>query len=208
MIENGAVTVLFLTTALLVSGQQADRGTIDRRELAAYRLTTADFEQFRDASARIALVITDDASFRAQPLFSEEITQSGDVTEAGASLEARLRSHTGLSQALTAAKISARGYTKCALTLIAARLSRFRGTEIGASRGRGRQRGVRARASNGGGRDAERTRHRNQVVRRRGTSSAEKRLGCTRRRQNSRLNQVVASTRVWQVLPSARRSRS
>jgi hypothetical protein len=116
------VTVLLLT-ALLVSGQQADRGTLDHRELAAHRLTTAGFEQFRDASARIAIVIADDASFRAQPLFSEEITQSGDVTDASATLEARLRSHTGLSQALTAAKMSARDYTKCALTLVAARLA-------------------------------------------------------------------------------------
>jgi len=117
------VAVLLLAAALLVSGQQADRGTIDRRELAAYRLTNADFEQFRDASARIAIVIADDASFLAQPLFSEEITQSGDVTEASATLEVRLRSHTGLSEALAAAKISARDYTKCALTLIAARLA-------------------------------------------------------------------------------------
>jgi hypothetical protein len=80
--------MLLVAAALLLSGQQADRGTIDRRELAAYRLTTADFEQFRDASARIAIVIADDASFRGQPLFSEEITQSGDVTEASATLEA------------------------------------------------------------------------------------------------------------------------
>ena len=117
------MTVLLLAAALLVSGQQADRGTIDRRELAAYRLTTAEFEQFRNASARIAVVIADDASFRAQPLFSEEITQRGDVAEASATLEARLRSHTGLAAALTAAKMSARDYTKCALTLVAARLA-------------------------------------------------------------------------------------
>lgn len=122
-IENGAVTVLLLAAALLFPGQQADRGTIDRRELAAYRLTPAEFEQFRDASVRIAIVIADDASFRKQPLFSEEITQSGEVTEASATLEARLRSHTGLSEALAAAKMSARDYTKCALTLIAARLA-------------------------------------------------------------------------------------
>lgn len=117
------MTVLLLAAALLVSGQEPDRGTLDRRELAAYRLTTADFEQFRNASARIAMVIADDASFRAQPLFSEEITQSDDVTEASATLEARLRSHSGLSEALTAAKMSARDYTKCALTLVAARLA-------------------------------------------------------------------------------------
>jgi hypothetical protein len=123
VIENGAVILLFLAAALLGSGQQADRGTINRRELAAYRLTTADFEQFRNASARIAIVIADDPSFRAQPLFCEEITQSGDVTEVSATLEARLRSHTGLSAALTAARMSARNYTKCALTLVAARLA-------------------------------------------------------------------------------------
>lgn len=117
------MTVLFLAVTLLLSGQQADRGPIDRRELAAYRLTPAGFEQFRNASARIASVIADDASFRAQPLFSEEITQSGDVTEASAALEDRLRSHTRLAEALTAAKMSPRDYTKCALTLVAARLA-------------------------------------------------------------------------------------
>ncbi len=123
LIENGAVTVLLLAAALLVSDQQADRGKLDRRELAAYRLTTTDFEQFRSASARIAIVIAHDASFRAQPLFSQEIAQGGDVTEVSATLEARLRSHAGLSEALTAAKMSARDYTKCALTLVAARLA-------------------------------------------------------------------------------------
>ena len=117
------MTFLFLAAALLVPGQQTERATIDRRELAAYRLTTADFEQFRKASARIAIVIAEDASFREQPLFSEEITQSGDVADASATLEARLRGHPGLSEALMAARMSARDYTKCALTLVAARLA-------------------------------------------------------------------------------------
>ena len=117
------MTFLFLAAALLIPGQQTDRGTIDSRELAAYRLTAADFEQFRKASARIAIVIADDASFRAQPLFSEDITQSDDVAEASATLEARLRGHPGLSEALMVAKMSAHDYTKCALTLVAARLA-------------------------------------------------------------------------------------
>ena len=114
------MTLLLLAAALLFPGQQTDRGAIDRRELAAYRLTTDAFEQFRKASARIAIVIADDAAFRAQPLFSEEITQSGDVAEASAALEARLRGHPALAEALVAAGMSARDYTKCALTLIAA----------------------------------------------------------------------------------------
>lgn len=117
------MTLLLLAAALLFPGQQTDRGAIDRRELAAYRLTTDAFEQFRKASARIAIVIADDAAFRAQPLFSEEITQSGDVAEASAALEARLRGHPALAEALVAAGMSARDYTKCALTLIAARLA-------------------------------------------------------------------------------------
>jgi hypothetical protein len=123
VIENGAVTLVLLVAVLVVSDQQPDRGHIDRRELAEYHLTTADFEQFRDASQRIAVVIAHDGSFQAQPLFSEEIVQSGDVTEASAALEARLRGHTGLAEALKAANMSARGYTKCALTLVAARLA-------------------------------------------------------------------------------------
>jgi hypothetical protein len=106
-----------------MSGQQADRDKLDRRELAAYRLTTADFEHFRTASAQIAIVIAHDESFRAEPLFSEEISQSGEVTEVSATLEGRLRNHAGLSDALAAAKMSARDYTKCALTLVAARLA-------------------------------------------------------------------------------------
>ena len=117
------MTLLLLTAALAVFGQQTDRDKVDRRELASYRLTTADFEHFRDASSRIAIVIAGDASFRAQPLFSEAITQGDDVTEARATLEARLRNHAGLAEALTAAKMSARDYTKCALTLVAARLA-------------------------------------------------------------------------------------
>jgi hypothetical protein len=117
------MTPLLLAAALLVPDQQADRGTIDRRELAEYHLTTADFEQFRDASQRIAIVTAQDASFQAQPLFSREIVQSGDVIEASAALEARLRGHAGLSGALKAANMSARDYTKCALTLVAARLA-------------------------------------------------------------------------------------
>ena len=108
MIENGAVSLLLLAAVLLVSDRQADRGNIDRRELAEYHLTTADFEQFRNASQRIAIVIAHDASFQAHPLFSREIVQSGDVTDASAALEARLRSDAGLSEALKAAKVKCR----------------------------------------------------------------------------------------------------
>jgi hypothetical protein len=123
LIDNGTVTVLLLTCGLLAHGPQADQGTLDRRELAAYRLTTSVFERFRDGSQRIAIVVAGDASFRAAPLFSQEIVQGGDVVEESATLEGRLRDHPGLSHALSVARISARDYTKFALTLVAARLA-------------------------------------------------------------------------------------
>ena len=117
------VTVLLLTCGLLAYGPQAEHGNLDRRELTAYRLTTSVFERFRDASQQIAIVIARDAAFRAAPLFSQEIVQGGDVIEVSATLEGRLRDHPRLSQALSAAPISAREYTKFALTLVAARLA-------------------------------------------------------------------------------------
>jgi hypothetical protein len=123
VIENGAVTVLLLTCGLLAYESPAEQGKLDRRELATYRLTTSFFERFRDASQRIAVVLARDASFRAEPLFSQKIVQGGDVTEVSATLEGRLRDHPGLSHALSAATISARDYTKFALTLVAARLA-------------------------------------------------------------------------------------
>jgi hypothetical protein len=123
VIENATVTVLLLTCGLLAYGAQAQQGNLDRRELATYRLTTSVFERFRDASRQIAIVIAQDASFRAAPLFSQTIVQGGDVIEVSATLEGRLRDHPRLFQALSAAPISARDYTKFALTLVAARLA-------------------------------------------------------------------------------------
>jgi hypothetical protein len=123
VVENGTVTALLLTWGLLACGPQAEPGNLDRRELAAYRLTVSVLERFRDASHRIAIVVARDPSFRKAPLFSQEIVQGGDVVEVSATLEARLRSHPGLSHALRAAAISARDYTRFALTLVAARLA-------------------------------------------------------------------------------------
>jgi hypothetical protein len=117
------VTILLLTCGLLAYGSQAEQGNLDRRELATYRLTASFFERFRNASQGIASVIAGDASFRAEPLFSQKIVLGGDVTEVSGVLEGRLRDHPGLSDALRAAAISPRDYTKFALTLVAARLA-------------------------------------------------------------------------------------
>jgi hypothetical protein len=123
VVENGIVTVLLLTCGLLAFGPQEKQGGLDRRELAAYRLTTPVFERFRDASEGIAIVIARDPTFRALPLFSQHIVQGGDVIEVSAALEGRLRYHPDLSRALQAAKITPRDYTKFVLTVVAARLA-------------------------------------------------------------------------------------
>jgi hypothetical protein len=117
------VIVLLLTCGLLAYEPQAVPDKLDRRELATYHLTAPVLERFRDASQRIANVVARDVSFRAAPLFSQEVAQGGDVVEGSATLERRLRDHPGLAHALSAAKISARDYTKFALTLVAARLA-------------------------------------------------------------------------------------
>jgi hypothetical protein len=97
--------------------------TIDRTALAEYRLTTGAFDRFQRASRRMAIVIARDAAFRTAPLFSQEVAQGGDVTVVATELETRLLNHPALSEALEAAAISAREYTKFALTLVAARLA-------------------------------------------------------------------------------------
>ena len=117
------MTVLLLTCGLLVYGSPPEQGALDRRELAAYRLTTPVLERFRDASQRIAIVVARDASLPRGAALLARIVQGGDVTEVSATLEGRLRDHPGLSHALSAATISARDYTKFALTLVAARLA-------------------------------------------------------------------------------------
>ena len=112
-----------LACALLALGPQEEYGGLDRRELAAYRLTTSIFERFRDASQQIAIVIARDPAFSAQPLLSQDIVQGGDVVEVSTRLERRLRDHRELSRALQAAKITPRDYTKFVLTVVAARLA-------------------------------------------------------------------------------------
>jgi hypothetical protein len=117
------VTLLLLTCGLLAFGPQEQHGGVDRRELAAYRLTTSILERFNDASERIAVVMERDPAFLSQPLFSQDIVRGGDVVEVSARLEQRLREHPDLSRALHAASITPRDYTKAVLTVVAARLA-------------------------------------------------------------------------------------
>jgi hypothetical protein len=108
--------------ALLVQ-TGAGQPAFDRKELAAYRLTVPVFKQFEHASRLIADVTRADPAFATSPLFTKEITLSGDAPAMAAELEARLRNHSALAHALRTAKISARDYATFTLALIAARLA-------------------------------------------------------------------------------------
>jgi hypothetical protein len=117
------VAALLVATELVVLLSGTWQGSIDRKEIAAYRLTAPVFAQFLEASRRIAIVMAADESFRESPLFSQEIAQGGDIAVVAPTLEARLAGRADLSSALRSASITPREYTKFALTLVAARMA-------------------------------------------------------------------------------------
>jgi hypothetical protein len=115
--------VAAVIASLVMPAPVAAQGTFDVKELAAYRLTAARLAPFEEASRLIADVIESDPGLTNAPLFTKEITLSGDAPVMAAELHARLTAHPALAQALRTAKISAREYATFALALIAARLA-------------------------------------------------------------------------------------
>ena len=111
------------TIAWLSTGRVYAQAPIDVYELADYRLTTEMFERFVQATKGIADVTRNDAAFTYAPLFTKDVALSGDAVAEAAGLVARLENHTGLAAALAAANLTAREYTKFALTLIVAHLA-------------------------------------------------------------------------------------
>ena len=95
----------------------------DAKDLAEYPLTLPVFERFVDASDRIAVITRGDQRFVEHPLFTREVSVLGDATVMARELETRLSNHSALAEALRAAGLSARGYTRFALTLFGARLA-------------------------------------------------------------------------------------
>jgi hypothetical protein len=122
---RGAIVTLLLvgTLAWPLWEPVHAQGPIDVYELADYRLTTEVFERFVQATERIADITRDDSAFTYAPLFTKDVALSGDAVAEAAGLVARLENHTGLAAALAAANLTAREYTKFALTLIVARLA-------------------------------------------------------------------------------------
>lgn len=96
---------------------------VDVSELAQYRLTSALFARFTDASRSIAAVTRTDPALEREPLFTREIVLSDDARAAATALEARLLAHPAIVRALGDAKLTAREYTTFALALFAARLA-------------------------------------------------------------------------------------
>jgi hypothetical protein len=92
-------------------------------ELAQYRLTTPVFRQFAVASRSIAATLRTDPSFAQDPLFTREIMLSDDAAAAAAALESRLQAHPALVEALGTARLTAREYTKFALTVLVAHVA-------------------------------------------------------------------------------------
>lgn len=99
------------------------RSSIDVYDLADYRLTPDVFDQFVQASGRVADITSHDATFRYAPLFTKEVAVSGDAPAMASGLVARLENHTGLSAALQSANITPREYAKFAISLVAAHMA-------------------------------------------------------------------------------------
>jgi hypothetical protein len=118
-----AVFVLVTTVTMLGEVATSGQAPIDRYELADYRLTMDVFERFVKASARIADVINNDASFVDAPLFTKDVALTGDAVVEVSGLVARLEQHAGLAAALEAATITPREYAKFALSLVGAHLA-------------------------------------------------------------------------------------
>ena len=123
-VRIGIVAVVVMATAAaLVSSAVAPQAPIDVEELAGYRLTPEVFERFVEASRRIADLTRRDASLASAPLFTNEVTRSGDAPAAAGELVSRLESHGGLAAALESTKMTPREYAKFAIALVAARFA-------------------------------------------------------------------------------------
>jgi hypothetical protein len=118
-----AAVLLLITLRAESSAVGQPTTAFDLKELATYRLTVPVLEQFERATRLLGEVTRDDPGFAAQPLFNRDISLSGDAPVMAAALEARLRNDARLASALGSAGLTAREYTKFALSLFAAHLA-------------------------------------------------------------------------------------
>jgi len=117
------VLLLIALIAWTATGLAAQQASIDVYDLADYRLTQQVFDQFVQASSRVAEITRHDEAFRYAPLFTKDVALSGDAPAMAQGLAARLENYPGLAAALADAKITPREYAKFALALVGAHLA-------------------------------------------------------------------------------------
>lgn len=101
----------------------ARQPTFAARELADYRLTEPVFKKFVHATRLMLMATRNEQRFADAPLFSRDITVSGDAPEMATALQRRVDSDPLLAGAVFAADVSGREYATFAITLFAARLA-------------------------------------------------------------------------------------
>ena len=122
-VSRYATCVIVVATTIGLRSVANAQAPIDVYDLADYRLTTPVFEQFVQASGRIADITRRDAAFKFAPLFTKDIALDGDAVAMATALTARLENHAELSAALQEAKLTPREYSKFAIALVAAHLA-------------------------------------------------------------------------------------
>jgi hypothetical protein len=122
-LRGASAALLVVVTIAGFVAPVAAQTRIEVYELADYRLTTAIFERFVQANARIVEITEQDASFTDAPLLTKDLALSGDAVAEAAALVTRIENHAGLTAALEAVAITPREYAKFTITLIVARLA-------------------------------------------------------------------------------------
>lgn len=114
---------LLIAMTVVVGPAGLEQRPLDAKEIAEYRLTEPVLRQFVRATRAILAATRHDPRFIEAPLFTRDITVSGDAAEAAATLQKRLDADPVLAGALFAADLDAREYAKFALTLFGAHLA-------------------------------------------------------------------------------------
>jgi hypothetical protein len=117
------LVVAVMTLALLSQSPTLTQPAFDAAELANYRLTRPVFTRFAHATRLLATRMSGDIGYQQNPLFSKDVSVTGDAAEMATALWHRLDTDPKLADALFAADISAHEYATFALALVAARLA-------------------------------------------------------------------------------------
>ena len=117
------VTMVILVGLIGQATLGAQQAPFSVYDLADYRLTPEVFQQFVQASARIADITQHDPAFKYAALFTKDVALSGDAPAMAQGLAARLENHAGLAAAVADAKMTPREYAKFAISLFAAHLA-------------------------------------------------------------------------------------